>query len=177
MTVLLAERSVVKAWVCHLLRLPAPEINSSFSFFQPPNSWVIGFSCDEFIWVCSAVLLANLARSYTFNMSSPLGFPRSEQLALSPEQSTRAYLFLSQVSIWDRSFGNNGTEKNCKITHFSKKDYLQILSFNNYVRVEGRLSSFIWGNRGTNSVFLNQNGKTCPWKNITFGINSNIHEI
>ena len=58
-----------------------------------------------------------------FQFVQPPGFPKSEQLVLSPEQITRAYLFLSQVSSWDSLFANNGTEKNCRIAHVNKKDY------------------------------------------------------
>lgn len=81
---LVEERSIVKAWACHFPWLPALKINFSLSLFLTFISWVIGYSCNEFIRVCLATILAKPARSCTLHLYGTLGIPGMEQLVAAP---------------------------------------------------------------------------------------------
>lgn len=93
-SLLLAGWSDVKAWARHLPWLTTPAINLSFSLFQTLVSWAIDFSCSEYIRVCCTTVLANLARSCTFNLSSPFRTPQVGIMAMAVHQGSPVH-FLS----------------------------------------------------------------------------------
>lgn len=61
------------------------------------------FSYDKFIQVSSATVLANLVRSYAFNLSSPLEITQD---GAGGHSSTRAHPFIPGVGDCDTSFSN-----------------------------------------------------------------------
>ena len=71
---------------CQDLSLPHPQaahtqIDFSLPLFQILISWVTGFSCDKFIWVCSLCnVFGEPSQELCFQFIPPWDFSRMEQL-------------------------------------------------------------------------------------------------
>lgn len=105
------ERSVVKLWACHLPWLPASKINFSLSLFQTLLSWVINFSCDEFIRVFFSNSVGKPSHELCFWFVHP-PWDSLDQRSW-PQHHARAHSFMSCISSCDRSIHSRFRHPGC----------------------------------------------------------------